>query len=195
MLQRSGLRFEHKLLPWKRAYSLLQKRKNTFLYSTVKTPARAPLFHWVGPLYPIDFNFYKLKRRQDISIDKLEDLHAYTIGVPEGDFGHHYLLELGLEPSTVKALLDYDMVLPMMYRNHLDLNISPPLVFEYRIRSFPEYRLSDFETAFSLPSDKSFYIAVNKDTDTKIIKNLQALLDGLLAEGARARVLKRTRER
>ena len=64
---------EFKLLPWKRAYSLVQKDPHSGIVSIAKNTEREPLFNWIGPLASSQTFFYKLKANKQLRINNLKD--------------------------------------------------------------------------------------------------------------------------
>jgi len=177
------LEYEHRMVPWKRGYSIALSRKNTFLYSTIRINTRESQFKWIGPLYTDQFFFYKLKRRDDIQVRSFEDLKKYVIGVPDEDFSHQYLKEQGFTASQVRPLLDYERALPMLYRSHLDILVNTSSILKHRLKRYSDYAVEDLERVYELPNKKTFYIAVNIQTDDALVARLQEALDTLVAQG------------
>lgn len=53
MLKRVGssqTKEDFELMPWSRAYNIVQTKKNSVLFTTSRTKEREELFKWVGPL-------------------------------------------------------------------------------------------------------------------------------------------------
>jgi len=61
---------EFKLLPWKRAYSLVQKDPHSGIVSIAKNTEREPLFNWIWPLARVKLSFISSKL-----ISKLYQFH------------------------------------------------------------------------------------------------------------------------
>lgn len=79
------------LYPWARAYDMALKEPNVLIYLIARTPAREPLFKWVGEFMTMEYHFYKLKERTEITVKSLDDARHYTIGVTRDDIRHQYL--------------------------------------------------------------------------------------------------------
>lgn len=72
--------------PWSMAYRTALEKKNTLIYSMVRTPEREELFEWVGVIVQGASFLYSLKGREDIRLHHLSDAEPYTIGVVRNAF-------------------------------------------------------------------------------------------------------------
>ena len=72
LMARTGTAYTLELLPWKRAYVGALTHDHACVYSTTRTPAREPLFKWVGAT---DYAEWQLWGRVDagLSLKTLED--------------------------------------------------------------------------------------------------------------------------
>lgn len=93
-MERAGLAYTIDLLPWKRAYAAARKRPDACVYSTTRTPERAPLFKWVGPT---DSGEWVMMARagRGIVLRTLEDARPYRIGTYNGDARDAFLRSRG----------------------------------------------------------------------------------------------------
>ena len=92
ILKHSGIKkFEIQWYPWARAYRIAQNEKNTAIFSILRSKEREELFDWACKLFEINIWVYRLKKREDIKIDKIEDLKDYKITVWRNDFRHLFL--------------------------------------------------------------------------------------------------------
>ena len=94
IMARSGIGYVLDLLPWRRAYMLVQQRADACLFSTTRTPEREKLFKWVGP---IDRSEWVLLGRADrhYTLRTLEDARKLRIGTYNGDVRDEYLRARG----------------------------------------------------------------------------------------------------
>jgi len=74
IMKKNGLDYQIKTYPWARSYAVVQKQKNSFIYSISRRENREKLFQWVGEIVPSKQSVFALKSRNDISVKSLEDL-------------------------------------------------------------------------------------------------------------------------
>lgn len=96
--------YDIKLYPWARAYDLALKQPNVLIYLIARTPERESRFKWVSELLRLEFDFYRLKSRQDVQVQRLSDARAYKIGVSRDDFRHQFLSRKGFTKLLVEPL-------------------------------------------------------------------------------------------
>lgn len=92
LMKKAGLEYKIELLPWVRAYNLAKRNPNTAVYSIMRTREREKHFQWVCPLIE-STPVYVFRRvdRDDIIVERLEDLKNYMISVSRNEFDHHFL--------------------------------------------------------------------------------------------------------
>jgi polar amino acid transport system substrate-binding protein len=90
LMARTGTAYTLELLPWKRAYVGALTHDYACVYSTTRTPAREPLFKWVGAT---DYAEWQLWGRVDagLSLKTLEDARRLRIGTANGDARDEFL--------------------------------------------------------------------------------------------------------
>ncbi len=106
----SELQYPHtiEVIPWARAYNKTLNQQNAVLTNAVRTDERESLFKWVGPIAPRSIVIYKLKKRNDIIVNSLEDAKKYTVGTIRGYAAEKTLISQGftiginLKPVTKK---------------------------------------------------------------------------------------------
>ena len=100
LMARTGTAYTLELLPWKRAYVGALTREHACVYSTTRTPAREPLFKWVGAT---DYAEWQLWGRVDagLSLKTLEDARKLRIGTAHGDARDEFLRARGFAVEPV----------------------------------------------------------------------------------------------
>ncbi|NVJ96580.1 MAG: ABC transporter substrate-binding protein [Alphaproteobacteria bacterium] len=78
LMRRSNTKFTLTLLPWKRAFREAQENENTCVFVVNRTPAREPLFSWVGPLFEGGWAVYK-RPDSEITIQTPADMKPYNV--------------------------------------------------------------------------------------------------------------------
>jgi polar amino acid transport system substrate-binding protein len=99
VMARAGIAYTLELLPWRRAFTLVQQRPNACLFSTTRTPEREHLFKWVGPT---DEGEWVLLGRADrqFKLTTLEDARPLRIGTYHGDVRDEYLRARGFNVDS-----------------------------------------------------------------------------------------------
>ncbi|MES2820509.1 MAG: ABC transporter substrate-binding protein [Pseudomonadota bacterium] len=187
-LQRAGLNdYRLALYPWARAYDMALQEPNVLIYLIARTPAREPLFEWVGEITRIDYHFYKLRENTAIQVSSLDDARQYSVGVLRDDVRHHYLKTQGFSKLVVSAqngenfrkLLNQQVQLVPMPEGDLRLMCQ-----EARIDC---NRLEKVHTLEALTT--GLYMAYSKATDEQTVARSRAAFDSLKAEGEVERLM------
>lgn len=90
-----------RVVPWTRGLKIVKKRKNSALFSMLRTPDREKLFKWVGPLVDFSVVFFK-KTGSEIYINSVEDAKKVKkIGVTKNVANHEMLLAMGFKNLDV----------------------------------------------------------------------------------------------
>lgn len=117
IMARTDTAYTLELLPWRRAYTLVQQRADACLFSTSRTPEREQLFKWVGPT---DEAEWILLGRADRHFDlhTLEDARKLRIGTYNGDARDDYLRARGFQVDPAP----HDLINPRkLLLNRIDL--------------------------------------------------------------------------
>lgn len=187
-LQRAGLNdYRVALYPWARAYDMALQEPNVLIYLIARTPAREPLFKWVGELTRIEHHFYKLRERKDFVVRDLQDAKNYSVGVIRNDLRHQYLQAQGFTKMVVSAqnvdnfrrLLNRQVQLvPMPERDAVLLCEGAHVDFA---------NLEKVTTLDALSA--GLYMAYNRSTADDVVARTRAALDRLKAEGMVTRLM------
>lgn len=98
VLKEAGIKYQIDVYPWLRAYNMALENDNVLIYSIGRTEHREKQFKWIGPIAPSSVTgFIKLKSRNDILIENIEDAKKYLIGVTRGSATYKYLIKQGFE--------------------------------------------------------------------------------------------------
>jgi len=171
------------MLPWSRAYTYVQTKKNTVLFSTTRTKEREELFKWVGPIAQ---NIIALiaKKNKHIVIKSLDDITKYKIGVVREDIGEQILLNLGISAKHMENTGGVDAihkVIKMLNRERFQLLSYNEDSAYLEIKKLG-FDINNYERVFVL-SKSELHFAFHIDTPDKIIQQFQKALDELKKEG------------
>lgn len=174
---------------WSDAYQYTLKTPNTCLYSTIKTPERAPLFSWVGKITDLSTALYA-KTNSDIQLTSLEDAKQYTIAVMKEDFFHQHLLSLGfVENENLYVSETYRTLTELLElpTRHIDLVIINAGHLPYRISQ--SQSLSDLKLVLEVEElHPDMYLACNLETDAATLTSLHDSMEVLYQQGEFERI-------
>ena len=191
MLERIGsdqTRNDIQLLPWARAYRVMETRENTVLFSMTRTPEREPLFRWVGPIFQ-NITYLIAPKKRNIKIKSPGDLHNFKFGTIRDDASELFLLRLGLnvDQFTRNALTKLNLL--MLNAGRVDMIVSGWEAFVSDV-AITGLNQDDFETIYTVDSsDVSF--AFHRDTPDWVIQRFQKALDDIKAEGLYDRIFEK----
>jgi polar amino acid transport system substrate-binding protein len=172
-----------KVLPWTTGYRTTKRKKNTVLFSTLRTDTREDLFKWVGPVLSGD-SVVIAKKSSNIRIRNIADLNHYIIGVVRDDASEQILLQAGVGPNrlyrTVSGTGGSNLG-KMLAANRIDLLAYGKITAFW---NFGEsgFSTADYEVVYTLQKS-DVYFALNKDTDDEIVTQMQTALEEIRASG------------
>ena len=188
MFKLAGYQPEIRMYPWKRAYYLVQKQKNQFIYTLNRTEKREQLFKWIGPILPKRTYLYKMRDRDDINLTRLEDAKSYMTAVILG-----HSLTTDLEEKGFKEGKNIVKVPNKTIQTKLFINKRSDLITgnEYTIfRALQSVNLTmkDVKPALFI-SESSYYLGAHPETDPTIINRLQRASETLYETGFAAAII------
>jgi polar amino acid transport system substrate-binding protein len=170
---------DFKVFPWARGYSMVQKKPNTVLFAMLRTKQRENLFKWVGPIKSSKVSLIGKKSR-NIKINSLDDILKYSIGTIKDDVAELELKELGIKSfDSISGTKSIETSIKKLQRDRIDLFAYSYVIDTWKIKGFDP---KDYESVYTL-KENSLYYAFHKDTDQKIIDQLQTTLDQLKEQG------------
>ncbi len=167
------------IFPWVRAYNMLEKNKNTLLFSMARSEAREHLFKWVGPIAPRHIWFWKLRSRKDVIAHTVEDVKKYRVAGAIGFATSIYLESRGFRLEYVSSP---KLAFLMLTHKRVDVFTATDLIAAYYMKNIG-HRFFDLEKLVSLDNRYDYYLALNKETADDIVAKLQNALDRMKANG------------
>ena len=184
--KKANIDYELEVLPWKRAYNFTLNDKNTAIFTITRTPAREAVFKWVGPLYPQVEYFYKLRKRSDIKVSRIDDLKAYVVGVLNGGSTQEVLLARGFQNGVnLNPVTKASQNLAMLFAERVDFVIGSDAKFVFQLKDNNLHKFEDLEKSVLLSDSGGYYLALNINTPDEIVNRLQKALDQLMRDGLR----------
>ena len=176
------------LWPWARSYKTVLNKKNTVLFSMARSEAREKLFKWVGPIAPSHVVIIAKKSR-GIKIGSVEDINKYETGVVRDDIGEQLLLELGVSKEGIRQTNSGTSTAKMLHKDRIDIWAYEGMVAFWNIRTIGG-NPKDYEVVYSLKRSNYFY-SFHKDTDDRIVAEIQNALDKLISSGKLQKIAKK----
>lgn len=179
------------LISWSRAYNIVQKKKNTILFSMTRTNEREELFKWVGPIAHTVSGLIA-KKEKSIKINSLADLKKYKVGAVLNDIGEQILLNENVSKENIDTTSGSNALIKSIRK--LDANRID--MFSYSVEvAFWEMKsnnvdISKYENVFDIKK-LGLYLAFEKNTPDWIIKMFQDSLDEIKQDGTYENILKR----
>jgi polar amino acid transport system substrate-binding protein len=191
MLERAGSgkgRGDIQVLPWARAYKMLQEQPWTLLYTTARTAERESLFRWVGPIFENRGYLYALKKK-NLKIRSLLDVKKYKIGTIRDDASEELLVKkTGLSVSDFERVPHRAANLKKLHSGRIELAASNEISFAFTCRE-AGLDPDDFVPVIMYDT-MGMYYAFHKDTPDDVIILFQKIFDEIKREGVVTKIFR-----
>ena len=170
-----------KVYPWVRANKILDNRKNSMLFSMMRTSKRENKYIWIGPIDKLEVVFFKKKGKQ-ITLNSVDDARKVKkIGVTKSVANYEILKAKGFKNLDVITGRD-DKNIEKLLKNRIDLwPYVKAAGFYYAKKLGVSEKIEAIKGVVLAKGD--LYIAFNKNTDKEIINKWQKAFDKLLKNG------------
>ncbi|MGP0173913.1 substrate-binding periplasmic protein [Pseudomonas sp. NCHU5208] len=192
-LHEAGLDYQLALYPWARAYDLALQQPNVLIYLIARTPERESSFKWAAKVLDYDAYLYKLKAREDVQVQELDDARGYLIGVVRDDMRQQYLQSRGFTKLSVAARNNENM--RRLFNRQIELL---PLTEgdARRLSREAGHDASELQrTARLAELSSGLYLAYSASTDDAIVERTRAAFERLLLNGEITRLMSAVRKR
>jgi len=169
-----------KILPWARAYDMVQKNQQTILFSMGRTDEREKLFKWVGPIYTLKIGVIA-KKTKKVVIGSSSDLNKYIIGTVRDGAPEQLIVKAGANIEKLDRGTALDLNIKKLMSDRIDcLAFNVPAAF-YNISKMGG-NSSDYEVVYVL-KETGLYYGANLSTSDAQIQALQKSLDNAIKNG------------
>lgn len=191
MIKRVGMKYSVDMYPWARAYHIALNRENVLIYSITRSPKREKLFKWIGPIASHSIYFWKLKTRQDISVNTLDESKKYSIGGVNKDAKTQYLIEQGfIKDKHIFTVHSTDVAIKLLFAQRTDLLIENEDL-QLQVEKLG-YDFSQLEKVYYIKGfSEKLYAAFSLMTSDKIVEKFKIALDELKDEGMFEKIIKK----
>lgn len=183
LCQRVKLTCSIDLLPWRRAFELVQHHKHSGVFSTTRSPDRETIFRWVGPIAS-DYGYvFRLKGRTEVNPDNLAQAKNFIVAVSRGDRLESYFEGHGFSYNTnLMGFSTRTEPIPLFVAKKVDLLVGSRRALHSWMR---EHNLptDTAEPLFRLDDIGQHYLALNLRFPADVAKALQRELDIMQQNG------------
>lgn len=178
-----------KVYPWKRGVKIVDKKKNSAIFSMLKTKERTPKYKWVGPLTSMKLVFFK-RKGSPIRLKNLEEAkYVSKIGVAKKVANYEMLKAKGFKNLVPIQRGADEQNLKLLAYGRIDLwpTLLKAGIYNAKLMGL-EDRVEPIRNVVAFQGD--MYIAFNKKTDDAIIARWQKALDKLKKNHTISKILK-----
>lgn len=174
VLRLSGFEPDISIMPWARAYSLVQENENVLIYSMLRTSNREAKFYWIGPVAKHEGALLALSSRQDLVASSLEDAKQYIVGTVRNSYAHDYLRKQGFsEDKNLFLVATLSEEMNLFVNKRFDFILSDPETIEKKMEQIG-YEKSDLKRIISVPALRTdLYLAANLNSNKKWLQAIQ----------------------
>lgn len=169
------------VVPWARAYKIASHIPNTVVYTTARKPSREKEFLWVGPILPRTTWVYAKTTRAS-AIHDFKDLAQIRVGVVREEAAQQDLEAVGVPISAFSVQSSNADVLRMLINGSVDAMVDTEVGMAWNLRS-AGITPTTVSKLMKLTDDGAYYFALNLNSDTALVKDLQAAIDKLRHDG------------
>lgn len=179
---------------WKGVYDKVLAEKNILIYTITRTKQREDLFDWIGPFAQRQQGLYKLKNRQDIKIEHLDDARKYVIGLQDKDAITQDLLQEGFSEKAKNIQLFGKRILSYrsLFAGRVDLVAGMDITIKHQLM-LDNLPYNKVEKAYAFDSDEGFYMALKKGSNPSLIMRIKASFENLASSGQLKEIINRYR--
>lgn len=172
VLTQAGIVARFDVYPWARAMDIALKRKNTLLFSTIRTPEREQQLQWIGKLGRFHLSFLALASNTTVNIGAAPEAKSYVIGAMRDDYTHAYLLAQGFTDDHLVVRSSLQELLDLLYKGRIDAF----LIDRYLVCDLAKqygFDCAQMKVVYEVPElSVDVYLAANKDSDRADIEKL-----------------------
>ncbi len=183
LLSKTGHQGKFHILSWARAEKTALEEENVLIHTLTRSEKRENQYKWVGPLAPRELYFFKLREREDIQINVLEDAKKYTAGTVTGQSATGNLIAKGFAEGKHIFSVPRDLQnVRKLYLGRIDLICMIEPVFYSRIKNLDLER-GKVEKVFLIDGSREYFMAFSKQTSDKIVHQFREALDIIKQDG------------
>lgn len=190
VLKEVGMNPKIRIYPWARAYKKALQDKNVLIYSILRIREREKLFRWVGEIAVSEMCLFRLRERNDIKINSLEDAKKYKIGVTRETAPHHYLLEKNFKLDEWEVVSKDELSIKKLVSGRIDIMPYYETPFIYKVKKLG-YDPGKFVKALLMKeASEKLYMAFSRGTPDSTVEKFIKALNKIKADGTYDKIVK-----
>jgi polar amino acid transport system substrate-binding protein len=130
----SKLQYTLNTYPWARSYQMATDQPNTLIYSIIKSPERAPYFHWFCPIYKSSAAFAFKLTSNPVNISSIPLLKESLVGTARRGINHTFLKKHGFElGKNLDISATEDINVKKLVNGRIDAIVQSVEAINYRL--------------------------------------------------------------
>ncbi len=193
IFRRAGLEADIRIYPWKRAYQIALRTRDSFIFTINRTPERENLFKWIGPILQKRTCLFKLRKRTDIRVRTLADVRKYTTAVILGYALTDRLLDEGFAEQR-ELIVTHNKLsqIRVFLSGHADLITGNEYTLAWALRR-EGYSMAAVEPVLVM-TERGYYLAANPSVQDSVVQRLQKASDAVGQSGIIPEIIKKYME-
>jgi len=190
-LNKTPYSYHTEMYSWAHAYNIAQKKKNTCIFSIVRTKEREHLFQWISPIVSTNSYFVGLKANTKIKLSSMEEAKNYITAVIKDDVNYQLLIKNGfIEFKNYDVINNSDSLLKLLNtRKHIDLILIDDLTIAYRAK-LAHLDPNIFKFYLKLNTKPlNFYLACSNTTPIDVINAISKAIMQLKTSGEDKKII------
>lgn len=181
--RRSGVEVTLTPMAWPKAYGQALHKPNILLIDVARSKRREKLFTWIGKVGNFTVYLYKLRKREDIRLQSLEDAMSLRVG---GVKRYDTTVWLRQQRVPILELIYNWQGLSMLQLGHLDLMPYEEIALAYDAARL-NYPVRDFVKAMKI-RELSIEFALSQGSDPETAKRLRQHFEAMRKDGTIQRI-------
>jgi len=174
LLKEAQLRADIVFMPWARAFVYAKNNPNTLILSIVRTPEREIDFYWLIKVSQLTLEFISLASKPENHVKSIAQAKNKSIAIVLNSIAHKDLISQGFsEKHNLYTVPNDEKMMNLFINGRVDLIYADPLSIRHYLNTYNNERVEVRNNKIIFKNQRYSYIAINKSTDSAIIKQLQ----------------------
>ena len=160
--------------PWSRAYNIAENRPNTVIFSMVRTKEREDKFTWLIKVSGLVRAFISKKSIPQNYVNSIEQAKTKSVVAVRDSYSHNSLIKNGFsENKNLYLVASIEEAISLFEQNKVELIYTDPNVVKNYYLALKRKADNLIHYVLLPETRRDGYIAINKNSDSILIKKLQ----------------------